>query len=1311
MRKLYLLAALLVGAALLALAGRSSSAPQKGDDWAPLFNGKDLSGWYTYFEGRGKDGKVDDLVKVHDGVIHIYPQGKDGDKMPMGYVASDKAYSFYQLRFEYKWGKKRFAPRAKDPRDSGLLYHFVGKDKVWPTSVECQVQEGETGDIYTVDTRVTTTIDPHWQKPKGVPWEETKHLGRDHGGIAHTQGTAEGITHVIRSTDPEKEGWNKVEVIVKGGSAVHIVNGKVVNGCTDIRRRTAQGKWVPLTAGRLLFQGEGAEVMYRGIEIKPVWGGPLEVPVRATELPPARPFAPAKIEAPPGFEVELVAGPPLVQHPMMACFDDAGRLFVAESAGLNLEGHDLELVLPNSIRMLTDTDGDGKFDKAVTFADKLTFPMGVAWYGGALYVASPPYVWRFRDTQGSGVADERTPLVGRFKDSGIADSLHGTVFGPDGRLYWVDGIGGGGQEIRDKRGRMMIQSAAAGIFSCWPDGSDIRKHCAGGMNNPVELDFTDAGQPVGTVNLLWGNPRNDALVQWVWGGAYTNNEHLIQDVKRTGDLLGPTYSFGHAALSGTTRCRSHALGKDYQDSFLVTEFNTQHVRRVRLTPSGSTYSGEGHDFLRSANRDVHFTDVLEDADGSILVVDTGGWFRNGCPESQISKPDIPGAIYRIRRLSPLSPLGRGAGGEGQSARVADPRGLKIDWQKATEAELRRLLDDERFAVRDRAADSLAQRGDAAVQALEQLLADAGSRPRARLNAVWALCRIHSGAARAASRKALGDQDGTVREAAAHAVFCHRDRRAVDRLLPLLADPSASVRRETATALGVLGARKAVPKLLAALAGANDRLLDHALIYALIEIDDRTDVVPGLSDASPRVRRGALIALDQMDHGGLTGDQVVPLLGSQDLPLERTALEVVSRHKGWAGEIVGLLGKWLEDHKLPAERRAALRGVLVAFSGDARLQQLIADTLANPQTPSPARLLLLEVMARSEIKPWPEPWSEPLEKSLRARDNREVGQAVAAAAASHLRRFYRQLQSVAADPDRPRSVRVTAAAALAANGEPLPRDVFALLLAQCLAKAQPVERLAAARAIASGRLDRRQQRQVARLMADADPLLLPVLADAMEKGGDAEVGLTMVASLEKSPGLGNLSVPRVDRLLAHYPDAVRRAAGPLVKRLRAKTAGEMEHLEQLEKLVLTGGDPGKGWQVFRDQRALCMTCHRIGNDGESIGPDLSRIGATRTRADLLEAIVMPSASFARGFEPYVISTVQGKLHTGIISRQTSDAVYLRTADRSEVRIARSDIEELNPGNQSIMPQGLDRVLTAEELRDLLAYLSSLGTEGR
>src|SRR5262249_31626050 len=88
---------------------------------------------------------------------------------------------------------------------------------------------------------------------------------------------------------------------------------------------------------------------------------------------------------PPGFVAEKVGGPPMVEHPVFACFDDRGRLYVADNAGMNLKADELLKSLPNCIRLLEDTKGNGIFDKSSIFVDKLSFPMGVLWHDGAVY--------------------------------------------------------------------------------------------------------------------------------------------------------------------------------------------------------------------------------------------------------------------------------------------------------------------------------------------------------------------------------------------------------------------------------------------------------------------------------------------------------------------------------------------------------------------------------------------------------------------------------------------------------------------------------------------------------------------------------------------------------------------------------------------------------------------------------------------------------------------------------------------------------------------------------------------------------------
>ena len=115
---------------------------------------------------------------------------------------------------------------------------------------------------------------------------------------------------------------------------------------------------------------------------------------------------------------------------------------------------------------------------------------------------------------------------------------------------------------------------------------------------------------------------------------------------------------------------------------------------------------------------------------------------------------------------------------------------------------------------------------------------------------------------------------------------------------------------------------------------------------------------------------------------------------------------------------------------------------------------------------------------------------------------------------------------------------------------------------------------------------------------------------------------------------------------------------------------------------------------------------MGERGEKIGPDLSKIGKIRNRRDLAEAILFPSASLARGYESFGVMTKDGQVHSGLLGRETATAIYLRTTERAEIRVPRDDIEELVPNATSIMPQGLEKILSPSELGDVIAYLESL-----
>ena len=190
-------------------------------------------------------------------MIHILDIPETAEKQDFGYIATEKEYSNYRIRLEYRWGKKRFAPRADSVRDSGLLYHFVGPDKVWPRMVECQIQEGDTGDIWIVDGVTITTAVSAKENPKYTP-----------GGMEHTQTDG----RIIKSGTFENDGWNTVEVLVEGALGTHTVNGQVNNRAWNIKQPDPKNPkgLIPLTRGRICIQAEGAEVFYRNIRIRPL---------------------------------------------------------------------------------------------------------------------------------------------------------------------------------------------------------------------------------------------------------------------------------------------------------------------------------------------------------------------------------------------------------------------------------------------------------------------------------------------------------------------------------------------------------------------------------------------------------------------------------------------------------------------------------------------------------------------------------------------------------------------------------------------------------------------------------------------------------------------------------------------------------------------------------------------------------------------------------------------------------------------------------------------------------------------------------
>jgi hypothetical protein len=200
----------------------------KAQDFASLFNGKNLDGWYTYIHNAPIDLDTANVFTVQENLLHV--SGKY-----FGYIATKKEYKNFHLSLEFKWGLTKYPPRQNAKRDSGILYYFssTAPDKIWPRSIECQIQEGDCGDFWLVDSTSLTVA------------------GKLYPPIRNQQ--------VVKTSDQEKPygEWNKIEVICINGKCTHIVNGIVVNEGTNANVRE----------GKIALQSEGSEIFYRNIKI------------------------------------------------------------------------------------------------------------------------------------------------------------------------------------------------------------------------------------------------------------------------------------------------------------------------------------------------------------------------------------------------------------------------------------------------------------------------------------------------------------------------------------------------------------------------------------------------------------------------------------------------------------------------------------------------------------------------------------------------------------------------------------------------------------------------------------------------------------------------------------------------------------------------------------------------------------------------------------------------------------------------------------------------------------------------------------
>ncbi|MBB3221097.1 3-keto-disaccharide hydrolase [Pseudoduganella umbonata] len=251
----------------------AASASAADGAWKPLFNGKDMSGWTTWVSMqptsdnmktpttiRGANNDPKKVFSVVDGMLRV-----SGEEW--GGVHTVGEYANFHLKFDVKWGEKKWFPRLDAPRDSGLLYYGVGPEGAqsghWMRSHEFQIQEGDCGDYHSLDG---VTVDARVGDANQGDWK----FFRYEPALPLRTGLAARILKKGNYEKPSGE-WNTMEVIADGKTLIHIVNGhEVFRGENSLQK--VDGKTVPLARGKFSIQSEGAETFYRNIMVKQLDG-------------------------------------------------------------------------------------------------------------------------------------------------------------------------------------------------------------------------------------------------------------------------------------------------------------------------------------------------------------------------------------------------------------------------------------------------------------------------------------------------------------------------------------------------------------------------------------------------------------------------------------------------------------------------------------------------------------------------------------------------------------------------------------------------------------------------------------------------------------------------------------------------------------------------------------------------------------------------------------------------------------------------------------------------------------------------------
>ena len=959
---------------------------------------------------------------------------------------------------------------------------------------------------------------------------------------------------------------------------------------------------------------------------------------------PAPPPTPPGFEIHPDFTLELVASEPTIFDPVDLEWDERGRVFVLEMPGYPFRDEDGRVVL------LDDTDGDGTWDQRQVFAEGLPVAVSILPYRGGLLVASPPDLLFLEDVDDDGVAEKRTVLLSGFADRNTQHNFNGLTHGIDN---WIHGANGGnsGEVFWPARPEETVPLRFDDFRIDLARGRFER---TGRSSGGFGMSFDSWGRSFSTHNLYH-------VSQLLFPGRYLrglptslqSSRERISDHGSDGPAriypIGPQDTrvnhpeqSGHfSGACGIALYTGGSFGQGFEDDVFVADVVLNLVHRSKLYEGGSA--------LR-ATRARETVEFLASSDRSfrpvgLTVGPDGALYVLDMHRRVIEHPEwIPDGIEAGLDLSDGRDRGR-------IYRIAPKAGLRrpAAWLDRSDFDsLTEHLGDpglwwrstaQRLLVEEQALDS--------APALEEILR--GPSAHGRLHALWTLEGIGA-LPDDLVEILLADRHPRVRE---HAVLVAEPRIAASTALlagveRLIEDADPRVRLQAALTLGVRElpgseAEEGVVEALLQLAGApaNDEWMQRAVSAGLAR--------RGVSSVLATLDRA------ETDSGEWVNELVERLAWS--LPaaearrlLSRLALSYHSDHSGLAATFEGLA------RSLEADRASAEGPIL-----DDRTSEWLAAVGDLPAT----MVAALRLQRGLGIAPGPNQ-REALAEAGRATLDRDLDSGERLAALD--------LLSLAPYPTRKETL-------LSLLGHEHPEALQRASLQQL--------RSANDDRIGRDLLDR-WDRLGPRLRSDAGTILLrrpalhEVLLTALEDGvvtlGEMRFDLERRRALLRSRDVDVQS-----RAQALFSDS-----GVVTRR---------EALASMRPALDLEGEVSTGHTLFSD---LCAQCHRFGEEGATLAPDLTEI-SRKSAETLLHDIVDPNAAVENEYLTYIVETDDGLVRTGLVRAETDEGFVLVEGDGTRTSVSRRSVKEMWSDGLSLMPEELEVGLDSQAMADLLAFL--------